>query len=110
MAVEFTVTFGSGLTVTGIVPVPTQPLASVTVAEYVPLAAVVAGFIVGFCEAEVNPLGPDQFQVTPLEQVKFNAAPSQMGELLASNGIRLAFTVTVVVAVAVQEFNVTVTV
>ena len=49
---------GIGLTVTVVVPAAeVQPL-TVTVTEYVPLAAVVALVIVGFCCAEVKPFGP----------------------------------------------------
>ena len=33
---------------------------TVVVTEYVPVAAVVAAGIVGYCDADVNPLGPDQ--------------------------------------------------
>ena len=42
--------------------VPAEPVQTFTVAvtEYVPVAAVVADDIVGFCEVEVNPFGPAQ--------------------------------------------------
>lgn len=63
---------GNGFTVTEIVPVPVHPAASVTVAEYVPLAAAVTVAMVGFCNADVNPFGPDQLHVTPFAQIKFN--------------------------------------
>jgi hypothetical protein len=45
-----------------------------------------------------------------LEQVRFNASPSHIGELLARPGTRFGLITTVVVAVAVQEVSVTVTV
>ena len=51
---------GIPFTVTVTVPAdPPQPL-TVPTTEYVPLAAVVAAGMVGFCEDEVNPLGPVQ--------------------------------------------------
>jgi hypothetical protein len=50
---------GAGLTVTTVVPaLPVQP-PTVAVTEYVPLAAVVAPGIVGFCVAEEKLFGPD---------------------------------------------------
>jgi hypothetical protein len=106
----FAVGIGSGFTTTAIVPVPTQPLASVTEILYVPEAAAVAAAIVGFCAVDEKALGPVQDQLTPLEQVKFRAVPTQIGELLAIPGTRLVLTVTVVFAVAVQPATVTVTV
>ena len=51
------VVVGNGLTVTLTVEVDEQPFA-ITVTVYVPVAAVVAAGIVGFCTAEVNPFGP----------------------------------------------------
>ncbi len=51
---------GIGLTVTLVIPAgPVQPN-NVCVTEYVPLAKVLAGAIVGFCKFEVNVFGPDQ--------------------------------------------------
>ena len=47
------------LTTTETVVLAVQPFASVTVTVYVPKAAVVTLEIVGFCTADVNPLGPD---------------------------------------------------
>jgi hypothetical protein len=64
----------------------------------------------GFCNADENALGPVQAQVTPLEQVRFNVAPSQIGVLLAKPGTSAALIAIVVVAVAVQPATVTVTV
>ena len=49
---------GTALTVTVVDPAAlTQPF-SVTVTEYVPVLAVVAAVIVGFCTEDVNPPGP----------------------------------------------------
>jgi hypothetical protein len=101
---------GNGFTTTARVPVPTQPLASVTEILYVPVAAVVAAAIVGFCTADENALGPVQLHETPLLQVRFRAVPSQIGEFEAMPGTKLVFTTTVVVAVAVHPATVTVTV
>jgi hypothetical protein len=101
---------GNGFTTTDTVPVPVQPDASVTVAEYVPLAAVVTDVMLGFCKDDVNPFGPVQLQVTPLLQVKLRVVPAQTGELLDRPGISAELTVTEVVAVAVQLLSVTVTV
>jgi hypothetical protein len=51
---------GMGLTTTLVVPAAdVQPL-TVTVTEYVPASAVVALERVGFCNAEVKPVGPVQ--------------------------------------------------
>jgi hypothetical protein len=52
---------GSALTVTVVVPAgELQLLAFVIVKVYVPVAAVVAPLIVGFCAVEENPFGPLQ--------------------------------------------------
>ena len=107
---EFTVIVGSGLTTTAIVPVPTQPFASVTEIEYVPDAPAVTGLILGFCALEVKPFGPVQDQDTPLLLLKFSDAPTHTGVLLLIEGVKLVFTTTVVVAVEVHPFAVTVTV
>ena len=49
---------GIGLTVTVVVPAFDVHPFTVAVTEYVPLAAVVAPEMVGFCTFEVKPLGP----------------------------------------------------
>jgi hypothetical protein len=51
---------GFVFTTTAVVVVAVQPLAFVTVTEYVPAIAVVELERVGFCKVEVNALGPDQ--------------------------------------------------
>src|SRR6185312_2222595 len=51
---------GVGLMVTFTVPAALVHPATVTVREYVPVAAKVALGIVGFCSADMNPLGPVQ--------------------------------------------------
>ena len=51
---------GMGFTVTAVVPAgPVHPF-TVAVTEYVPVAAVVAEVMEGFCVALVNPFGPVQ--------------------------------------------------
>lgn len=47
-------------TVAAMIPANEVQLPTVTVTLYVPLAAVVAALIDGFCEASVNPFGPVQ--------------------------------------------------
>jgi len=57
---------GDTLTTTLVVPAAdVQPL-TVTVTEYVPAFAVVELAIVGFCSADVKPLGPVHAYVAPL--------------------------------------------
>lgn len=51
---------GIGLTVTTVVPAALVHPPTVTVTEYVPVAAVVAPAIDGFCTEEVKPFGPVQ--------------------------------------------------
>jgi hypothetical protein len=50
---------GNGFTVTDVVAVAVQ-VPNVTVTVYTPLIAVVEDAMVGFCEVEVNALGPLQ--------------------------------------------------
>jgi hypothetical protein len=61
----------------------------VTVTEYAPDAALVTGEIEGFCNAEVNPPGPDQLYVAPAIAgvVRLSVLPEQTGELLLTLGI-----------------------
>jgi hypothetical protein len=50
----------------------------------VPLAAVVAFGIDGFCRVELNPFGPVQLNVAPaveVDPVKLNVCPAQIGPL-----------------------------
>jgi hypothetical protein len=51
---------GIGLIVAAVVPAGLVHPRTVWVTEYVPLAAVVAAAMVGFCEVDVNPFGPVQ--------------------------------------------------
>jgi hypothetical protein len=51
---------GCGLTVTAMLPAELVHPATVAVTEYVPLAAMVAAGIDGFCNAEVKLFGPVQ--------------------------------------------------
>jgi hypothetical protein len=50
---------GSALTITGVVAVSLQPLTSVTITVYVPVAAVVAAGTNGLNVVALNPAGPD---------------------------------------------------
>ena len=103
---------GGTLIVTEVVPaVPVHPLAE-AVTEYVPEAKVVTLNIAGFCEVEVNPLGPLQLYVVPvLLAVKLNVCPEHTVLLLPAIGAAgVAFIVTLVVpAVPVHPFSVAVT-
>ena len=91
---------GIGLTVTVVVPAAeVQPL-TVTVTEYVPVAAVVALAIVGFCRAEVKPFGPVHAYVAPPTVGVLSAMvpPSQYGPVLDAVGVAgTGLTVTVVI-------------
>lgn len=104
---------GVGLTTTFTVPAALVQPFTVTVMEYVPLAAAEALAILGFCNAEVNPLGPLQLYVAPTTAgvVSVMVLPTQTGELEAAvgvAGIGLITTVTVP-AVLVHPATVTVT-
>lgn len=89
------------MTATATVPIALVQPFTVTVTEYVPVAAGVAPAMDGFCTAEVNPFGPVQEYVAPATRfdVRFNVLPSQMGLLLPAVGVAgVALIVTVVVA------------
>jgi hypothetical protein len=67
---------------------------------YTPAAAVVTFVIEGFCNVEVNPLGPVQEYEAPVSAgvVRFSVAPAHNGPLFAAVGdAGIAFTTTVVV-------------
>ena len=100
---------GKGFTVTEVVAVAVQE-PSVTVTVYTPLIAGVEEAIAGFCVASVNPFGPLQLYVPPPVEDRAIVAPSQYAPLLDAVGTGRGFTVTLVVAVAVQPVRVTVTV
>jgi len=104
---------GIALTVATVVPAADVQPATVTVTEYVPVAAVVAPTIVGFCKVELKALGPVQEYVAPVTVgvVKASVPPAQIGPLLAAVGAAgTALTVaTVVPARDVQPATVTVT-
>jgi hypothetical protein len=78
---------GSAFTVTSKEEVMLHPVNVVT-RVYVPVAAAVAEGIEGFCEDELNPLGPDQLYVAPATDPaeKLSVLPAQIGLLLATNG------------------------
>jgi hypothetical protein len=92
-------TTGSGLTVTFVFPAALAQPFTVTVTEYVPALPVATDAIPGFCDDEVNPPGPVHEYVAPATfgVVRFNAAPTQRGPLLAAVGVAgFGFTTTVV--------------
>ena len=81
--------------------------------EYIPVARVVAGFIIGFCKVELKPLGPIQLYVEPavVVAVRSNALPEHIGELLPNvGGGGVGLMVTVIVAEFLHIPNITVTV
>lgn len=61
----------------------------------------------GFCDEEEKPEGPVQLHMVPFVQNKLRTPPSQTGLLLDKFGTRPLFTVTLVVAEAVQVPTVT---
>jgi high-affinity K+ transport system ATPase subunit B len=86
---------------------------TVTLIVYVPVAAVVAPAILGFCSVDVNPFGPLQEYIAPATLVakRLSVLPAQIGELLealGAVGIGL-ITATVVAAAEGQPRTVTVT-
>jgi len=97
---------GIGLTVTIAVPAfPVQP-PTVAVTEYVPVAAVVAPGMLGFCVDEVNPFGPVHEYVAPpmFDAERFSVLPAQIGLLLEAAGAAgVAFTVTLTVPAALVQ-------
>ena len=91
---------GTGLTVTEVVPAGLVHPFTVTVTEYVPLAATVAFAIEGFCNVEKKRFGPIHEYVAPttLLAFKFKVLPAQSGLLLDAVGADgIGFTVTVTV-------------
>src|SRR4029077_20556711 len=91
---------GAALTTTVVVPaLEVQPL-TVTVTEYVPLAAVVAPEMVGFCRFEVKLFGPVHEYVAPemVDAVRAIVPPAQYGPVFDAVGaLGEALTTTVVV-------------
>ena len=64
-----------------------RPADEVTVALYVPVAAVVVLVIEGFCEPDVNAFGPVQLNVAPTPvSVRLSAFPEHTGLLLPKVG------------------------
>jgi hypothetical protein len=91
---------GCGLTVTAIVPAALVHPATVAVTEYVPLAAIVAAGMEGFCKVEVKPFGPVHEYDAPtiLEAERLSVEPAQIGALLVAvgaAGVGLTTTLTV---------------
>lgn len=94
---------GIGFTVTAVVPATLVHPAKVAVTEYVPLAAVVAPVMVGFCVVDVNEFGPVQLYVAPTIFVafRFRFDPAHIGLLLDAVGAAgVGFTVTLTVPAA----------
>ena len=87
-----------------------QP-ASVTTTEYVPLFAVIAGLIDGYCSVDVKPSGPDHANVDPGRPVavKLSEPPEHTGELLPNIGVGVTLMETIVDAVLVHVPILTVT-
>ena len=100
---------GRGFTTTLVVAVAVQPF-NVTVTVYAPLIVVVEFPVVGFWLVDVNPPGPDHEYVPPPLEPNEMVEPAQYGPVLETVGTGNGFTTTLVVAVAVQPFNVAVTV
>ena len=105
IGVEFTVAF----TVPAILE---QPF-TVIISEYVPLAALVAPGMLGFCAADENPFGPLHEYVAPTTAlvVKFSVCPTQTGLFVPGAGVAgIGLTVTLTVpALLTQPLTVTVT-
>lgn len=104
---------GMAFTVAVVEPAALVHPLTVIVTEYVPVLAVVAAAIEGFCAVDVNPPGPVHAYVAPVTAgvERFNVEPAQIGPLLVGAGVAgIAFTVAVVVPDAlVQPLTVTVT-
>ena len=56
-----------------------------------PLLAIVATGIVGFCKILLKPFGPVQLQLVPSSQVNAMEEPAQTGELLLTIGSNVQF-------------------
>lgn len=79
---------GAGFTVTARVPGELVQPPTVVLTEYVPLPASVMAEIEGFCKLDVNPLGPVQVYVPPVNGVvKFKVCPAHKGELEPMEGV-----------------------
>ena len=92
---------GKGFTTAAIVAVAEQ-LLLVTVTVYVPLAAVAALVIVGFCSVEVKPFGPAHKYKAPPPEVRLRELPTQTGLLLPAMAVGFGFTIAALVATVVQ--------
>ena len=103
---------GKALTATVVEPAALVHPLTVTVTLYVPAAANVTLAIVGFCNTEVNPLGPVHAYDAPETAgvVRFNADPTHNGPLLAAVGVVGAGLITTVVEPAALVHPPTVTV
>ena len=102
---------GIALTVADVVAALLVHPFTVTVTLYVPVAAVVAFVMLGFCNDDVKLLGPVHAYVAPLTvlAVKFSVVPAQIAPLLPAVGaLGIALTVTVVPALAELEHPLTV--
>jgi hypothetical protein len=104
---------GVVLTVTATVPARLVQPPTVTVTEYVPLAAAVTAAIVGFCNEDEKLFGPVHEYVAPATAgaESVSVFPVHTGELLVAVGVAgIGLTATVVVATElVQPFAIAVT-
>lgn len=108
---------GVGLTATVVIPGAEGqfPVVAVAITLYVPLAAVDALAIDGFCELLVKVLGPFHDQETApanaVEAVKFKVLSAQIGPLLEATGVDGVSLITTFTDPAgeIQLFNVAVT-
>ena len=94
---------GVALTTTLVVPAAELQLPTLTTTEYVPLFAVVALVIVGFCCVEVNEFGPVQAYVAPLTVGVLSeiVPPAQYGPVFEAVGVLgVVLTTTLVVPAA----------
>ena len=102
---------GIAFTVADVVAAELVHPSTVTVTLYVPVAAVVALVMLGFCSDDVKLLGPVHAYVAlaTLLAVKFSVLPAHTGPLLPAVGADgIALTVTVVPALAALEHPLTV--
>ena len=79
----------------------------VAVTEYVPVARVVTGLMLGFCNVELNAFGPVQLYVVPVLDVavRFRELPEHMGALLVSTGKSGVESITTLVEIKLLHTN-----
>ena len=97
------VTLASTTTVTDEVSV--QPMLPVAVTVYIPVAATVALLMLGFCNVELKPFGPDHEYETPPLAERLRILLRQTGLLLVAFAVGLRFTATTVLSDLVHPFE-----